>query len=651
MLLEPSRNLGRVNLQALTMAIEATHDAVVITEAERSEGGRGHRIVYVNAAFERMTGYTREEAVGHTCSMLHGPNTDREAREKIGSALDSWRSVRAEIINYRKDGSEFVVELQIDPLADETGWYTHWISVQRDVTERIAKEKQLARAAEQVRIGVEVARLGLGVVNYATNMIELSRSAARMFGLGESEITVTRKRLHETFHPDDAAELRLRIAEALDPAGLGWFETDHRVVWPNGEARWLRARKQVQFEGEGSERRPIQGMLAAFDVTVSKRAEAALQESQRRFRDLAGGVAHDFNNLLTAIGGHAAMLAALNLDAETKLHTTAIQEAATSASEVTRQLLDLSGRHVMSADVLNVNHCIASAVEVLKPTWGAETQVQVLLDPASGQVWMNRTRLNQIVLNLLVNARDAIEGPGIVTIATSHVRRSQAAGGDPRGGFVQIVVTDSGSGIKPAALEHVFEPYFSTKTGPDGLSRGLGLAIVHAIVTDCEGSIEVENVPGAGARFTVLLPSVGEQPHRGSAPELPCVEESARAKTILFAEDDKRVRDLVEGLLRNKGFHVLAAEDGQAAFELAQTHPGPISLLLSDVRMPRMDGPSLARAITQARPRTPTLLLSGFLASALQGKQDFDPKWHFLEKPFSMDALVGKLAELNLISS
>jgi PAS domain S-box-containing protein len=646
--------MGVVTMESLKLALDATQDVVVITEADRREQGPGqspgHTILYVNPAFERMTGYSQQEALGKTCAMLQGPKTDPAERARMRAAFDSWSSVRSELINYRKDGSEFAVELQIDPLVDRDGWYTHWISVQRDVTERRANEEAKRRSEERIRLGVQVARLGLADIDYTTGMVILSPQAAHLFGFGERELTISRQRLHETFHPDDAPDVRAKIAAALDPSGLGWFETDHRVVWPSGEVRWLRVSKQVRFDGEAGARRPVWGTLAAFDVTVLKRAEADLRESQRQFRELAGGVAHDFNNLLTAVAGHTSMLQAAGLGSAAMVHTAAIQEAARSASELTQQLLDLSGRHVLPPEVLSVNDCIQRSVQVSRANLRPGIVIETVLDPGAGKVRMNRTQLNQILLNLLMNAQDAITGDGVVTISTSQVvRATEHDPNQPYRSLVEILVADSGSGIALDVLEHVFEPYFSTKLRTDGPTRGLGLAIVRAIVNEAGGSITVENAVGSGARFSVLLPRLRDQavPLKPTAPAV--AASVSQGKTVLLAEDDKRVRELVHQALSAQGFHVLAAEDGQAALDLAQKLS--IDLLITDVRMPRLDGVSLAQAVAKQKPGVPTLLMSGFLASVQQGSEDLDAGWLFLQKPFSLEAFSAKVAELGRIAA
>ncbi len=407
---EQTQNLGF--MKTLMRAVERSNDVILITEAEPLDPP-GPRVIYANPAFERMTGYAAEEIIGKTPRILQGPRTDPAVIKRIHNALRSWTPVREEMLNYRKDGSEFSVELSVIPVADEKGWYTHWFAIQRDMTEQhklreelrrtnvllrtmtesvpqllwtadadgrrewvserladfvgaqvqeclgdgwvryvhpedrevaLAKlqahrqqrnvcttelrlrhytgeyvwflkqaaprfaadgsvfkwvgsftaisERKTAEAAlqsseERLRLGVTVAKLALAEIDYKTGMNHLSAEAAGLFGLGQSAVAVPREAVHATFHPADVTELQIRIAACLDPRGPGWFEMDHRVVWPEDTVRWLRVRKQVFFEGEGIDRRPVRAMLAAFDVTDSKEAEAAVRHSERRFRDLA----------------------------------------------------------------------------------------------------------------------------------------------------------------------------------------------------------------------------------------------------------------------------------------------------------------------------------------------------------------------------
>ncbi len=399
-------------LRTLSRSVDRSTDAILITQAEPIDDP-GPRIVYVNPAFEQMTGYRAEEVIGKTPRILQGPKTDRAAIQRVRNALQSWQPVREEMINYRKDGSEFSVELSIVPVADDTGWYTHWFAIQRDTTEqyrlrerleesqtrlrtllealpqlvwtasadgrrdwvsdafaryvgadpkdclgdgwiryvhpddlkvamtrlqidrrhgrlsqselrlrradgeyvwflkqatpvldehghvthwigtftdiseRKRTEAALRSSEERARLGMEVARLGLAEIDYASDINHLSAEAARMFGLAQEGVAVPREVVHRTFHPADALELQRRIAACLDPAGPGWFEMDHRVVWPDSTVRWLRVRKQVFFEGNGTRRHPARAMLAALDITEEKQAEAVVHESEKRFRDLA----------------------------------------------------------------------------------------------------------------------------------------------------------------------------------------------------------------------------------------------------------------------------------------------------------------------------------------------------------------------------
>lgn len=407
---EPAQNLAFLN--TLMRAVERSEDVIMICEAEPVDEP-GPRVVYVNPAFERMTGYAAEEVVGKTPRILQGPKTDRAALGRIHQALKAWEPIREEMVNYRKDGSEFIVELSIVPVSDERGWYTHWFSIQRemteqykmrrelrstnsllrtmtesvpqllwtsdadglrewvsdsfaefvgaeakeclgdgwvqyvypadreivlaqlqairqqrkvyttelrlrhrtgeyvwflkraaprfaadgsvskwigsftDISERKAAEDALRKSDERLRLGMTVARLALAEVDYSTGMNHLSSEAALLYGLGDREMVVPRGVVHATFHPEDRAAVMAANAVSESEEGPDWFEIDHRVVWPGGEVRWLRVRKQNFFEEEGSGRRAVRGMLAVFDLTDSKRAEAEARQGDRRFRHFA----------------------------------------------------------------------------------------------------------------------------------------------------------------------------------------------------------------------------------------------------------------------------------------------------------------------------------------------------------------------------
>ena len=407
---EQTHNIGF--MKTLMRAVERSNDVVMICEADPPDF-EGPRVLYVNPAFERMTGYAAEEVLGKTPRMFQGPKTNEATLRRIRLALDAREPTRAQLSNYRKDGTVIDVEISIVPVADEHGMYTHWFAIQRDMTEQyrlreelrrtnlllrtmtesvpqllwtadadgrrewvsekfaefvgaevqdcmgdgwvryvhpddravaLAKlqahrqqrnvcttelrlrhrsgeyvwflkqaspryaadgsvfkwigsftdisERKAAEAAlqlseERARLGMTVAKLALAEIDYKTGLNHLTAEAATMFGLGHEAKTVPREVVHATFHPADLAELQIRIAGCLDGRGPGWFEMDHRVVWPDGSVRWLRVRKQVFFETVDGARRPIRAMLGAFEITESKEVEAAIRQSERRFRDLA----------------------------------------------------------------------------------------------------------------------------------------------------------------------------------------------------------------------------------------------------------------------------------------------------------------------------------------------------------------------------
>jgi two-component system cell cycle sensor histidine kinase/response regulator CckA len=360
---------------------------------------------------------------------------------------------------------------------------------------------------------------------------------------------------------------------------------------------------------------------------------------------LAGGIAHDFNNLLTAIGGHAELLL-LELEEGSSERESAEQivDASTRAAGLTRQLLTFSRKQVIEPKVLELNEVVANAEKLLRSLIGENIELLCLAGPLVRRVRADRNQLDQVILNLAVNARDAMPNGGTLTIETRHAAPDDPrlyAAGIPTGAYSVLVVSDTGVGMDEQTRSRIFEPFFTTKE--TGKGTGLGLATVHGIVEQSGGHVAIQSSPGNGTSFEIYLPTVSD-PVDGQESVEPLVHLPG-AETLLLVEDEEVVRRLVHAVLERTGYEVLVATDVRDAIHICEEHEGTIDLMVTDVAMPDLNGCELAAIVADLRPAMKVLFMSGYLDDAVVqlGVGDGVP---FLQKPFTHDTLVRKVSEV-----
>ena len=382
------------------------------------------------------------------------------------------------------------------------------------------------------------------------------------------------------------------------------------------------------------------------DVTERTQLEEQVRQAQRMdsIGRIAGGVAHDFNNLLTVIGGHAELLAThLGPDHKLQRRVRIIHEAASHAGDLTRQLLAFSRKQVLAPKVLDLNAVVTGVEPMLRRLIGEDVALVTAPARGLGRVEADPTQLTQIILNLAVNARDAMPEGGKLTIETSNVELDETHAhrhADTRvGPYVMLAVTDTGAGMDEETRSHIFEPFFTTK-GP-GKGTGLGLATVYGIVKQSNGNIGVYSEPGRGTTFKIYLPRVDEMAEVAAA-EAPATDLGG-AETVLLVEDNEMVRALACEVLRESGYTVLEARHGADALEITQRYHGPIDLLLTDVVMPEMGGRELAARLGAGRPDMKILYMSGYAADAIVHQGVLDDREAFIAKPIEPDALLRKV--------
>jgi PAS domain S-box-containing protein len=500
------------------------------------------------------------------------------------------------------------------------------------------------RAAEQgMRQLVEHALAGIWLLQDGRTLYANPR-IAEMLGLPGSEAGALFGRAVLDFvHPEDHGWLRGEARRRV--VGPPVPERDEiRLLRPDGGITWAQVLVTVVQHDE----RPAL-LVHAVDVSARKRAEEEKEQLEARFLQaqkmeaigrLAGGVAHDFNNLLMAISGHTELLAR-RIPQEHHRHLDHIRKATEQAAGLTRQLLAFSRKQVLQTEVVSLNDVVTATHKLLRRIIGEDVALQLQLDPATFAVRADPTLIGQVLMNLAVNARDAMPQGGTLTIETANVELSTrlpaASPPLPPGSYVRLSVVDTGVGMTEDVLDRLFEPFFTTKER--GKGTGLGLAMVYGTVKQTGGHISVESVPGKGTAFRLYFPRVARSADETAAPDV--AREAVRgSETILAVEDEAEVRDLLASMLEGLGYRVLAAPDADTALRISREHGGPIDLLLTDVVLPGTSGPALGRILSGLRSEVRVLYVSGYLDDSGPGK-GIPEDAVLLHKPFSLEDLAS----------
>jgi len=467
--------------------------------------------------------------------------------------------------------------------------------------------------------------------------IYASPRLAELYGLPLDELQPARVR--ELLHPDDRERVLAEIARAN--ASLAPLTLEYRIVRPDGTVVWVED-SSVVLEATDDEPPRAQGYV--LDISERKRLEEQLLQSQKMdaVGQLAGGIAHDFNNILTAIEGYTEFALGHAADnEELRDDLLEIRKAARRASTLTGQILAFGRRQVFRSRSLDLNEAIDETKKLVLRLIGEHIQVTSHLEVPIGSVMADPSQITQVIVNLAVNARDAMPGGGSLTISTQNAELDRAAAdalGLQPGAYVGLAVSDTGTGMDAATAKRVFEPFFTTK--PVGAGSGLGLSTVYGIARQSGGAVAVETELGRGTTVRVFLPRIAEEPSAAARVESP-EEPSVGSGTVLLVEDEPVIRRLVAEMLRRQGYEVLVAGDPRDAVGLCEG-PHAVDLLLTDVVMPGMNGPELASRLALDR----VLFISGYPADAIAGRGLLPENATILRKPFSAAELLGAVADI-----
>jgi PAS domain S-box-containing protein len=629
----------------------------LIEVRENPEGGR--EITYFNRAAVQTYGYDVEEALGRDPSMLSALTAPE--RERIQDALihDSrWQGTGR---HRTKDGREIDVEMHVSQRRDEAGNVETYLLAVEDVTEKV---RRLRRLEEQAAL-LDLAPDPIFARDIQRRITFWNRAAETTYGYAGEEVMGRNPQdvLH-TEYPIPLEEIE-RTVEAT-----GRWEGDLVQTAKDGR-RFVVASNWGALYGEDGR---MVGLLeinrdATERVLLDEaRARASAEAertrlSQRTLRaqrleslgQLAGGIAHDFNNLLAVIAGYASVLTCALEDLEDELPPTTISDllrdmgeiagATRRASDLTHQLLAFASQESMRAETLSLNEVIDDLSPLLARTIGEHVRLETRLDPGLDPIRADEGQLGQVLVNLAVNARDAMPGGGRLTIETANIELDDDAAreqGDLQPGrYVQLLVSDTGTGMPPDVVERAFDPFFTTK-GP-GEGTGLGLSSVYGIVALAGGRASLYSEPGRGTTFRAIFPAAELTAPGPSRRESTQVPQISTRRTVLVVEDEPALRAVTTRILERAGYHVLSAPSGTEALELEQATTERIDVLLTDVIMPEMLGPQLAALLKDRRPDIRVIFASGFARSALE-HDEHELEGPVLQKPVSASELLSEIA-------
>jgi PAS domain S-box-containing protein len=599
-----------------------------------------------NLALQQMLGYSEEELSRISVGEFTHPD-DLELDEKLFSELAAGKRNKYEIEKrYLKKGGGVVWGLLTASLVKrEHGRPVYGVGMVEDITERKRAEEALRQSEERFRqIAETIEEVFWTADPTISRMLYVSPAYERVWGRSVASLYENPKSFLEAVHADD----RERVLAVLELKKTGQaFDHEYRIVVPRGDVRWIWDRGFPIRDEAGQ---VIRYVGVAVDVTGRKTLEQQLQQAAKieAIGRLAGGVAHDFNNLLTIINGYSELvLNRLNSDDPMRGHLNEIIKAGDRAVSLTRQLLAFSRQQVLAPRVLDLNDLVADVGKMLHRLIGEDINLVMVQGPVLGHVKADAGQIEQILMNLAVNARDAMPQGGKLIIETANGELDEAyADGHPvvnPGRYVKLAVSDTGIGMDAETKSHIFEPFFTTKE--KGKGTGLGLATVYGIVKQSGGYVWVSSEPGRGTTFKIYLPRVEEAGESVQFPEA-AGHPIAASETILLVEDEEAVRALAARILQRLGYKVLESTSPEDALRISERHTDPIHLLVTDVVLPRMSGPKIAEHLTFLRPNMKVLYMSGYTDDTIVRSGVLEGTKAFLQKPFTPATLARKVREV-----
>jgi len=624
------------HVHRLVTAVDATPDVFFLTDAER-------RITFVNAAFQNVTGYDIEDVLGRQADFLRAPGQELKMKSYLDTAMagSDWTG---ELSNRRSDGSTYAVEATISPIFDRDRSFLGFVASERDITKRKQLESELQREHDFVRSILNSIETAIYTVDQEFRLTHTNDGWKRFPSehgwltvkapprIGQPLLELVAK---ESSRQDLLAVFRSVLADGAPEELQNTSDDGHH--WLIRISPWYH-------------REAVSGLIyEVSDQTNLHQLQRQLYQSQKMetIGALAAGVAHDFNNLLLVIRGNASLLGMQDgLDAQVLSKLDQIDQAATRAGEITHQLLSFSRASDEKITVFDFNELIKEVSQLTRRSIKAKVHLELRPAPVPVKVSMDATRASQLLLNLCVNAQDAMPNGGKLTIINALVRltsdQAVRAHTAPGSLFVHCQVADTGTGIPPEVLPRIFDPFYTTKG--TGKGTGLGLSIAHSVVTQAMGFLEVETALGKGTVFHIYLPSV-DTSVTAAQPTVRRELGTGRG-TVLVVDDLDLVRDFANAFLNAAGFQVLMASDALGALEILDRNSTPIDLLFTDQNMPGLTGTELIRRAAARWPAMKFILTSGCLDAEERQQVDRLPCVRILDKPYDTREAVDAIVEM-----
>ncbi len=616
-------------MERLAAIVASSNDAIVGKTLDGT-------VTSWNAAAERIFGYPASEILGQSIFKLI-PADLHDSERHILECLRRGEAVEfAETERIRKDGEHIWISLSVSPVRDPSGTTTGAASIKRDITARRQAEAELRQSQEELRLAHQAARMGAWRWDVTENELRWDDGLRRLYGLGPSDHVREFDDFLARVHPEDRDRVIRDAQSALTTSAP--IDHEFRILLPDGRVRWLVDQGRVTTDLLG---KPTYITGISMDVTERRSMEEHLRETQRlqAVGQLAGGIAHEANNQMTVVLGAAQfLLRRSDLAPSSRQDVEFIRQAAERTATITQQLLAFSRRQLLQPQEVDLNQIVQAIEPVLRRSLSEQHELVVRLGDGIGTIQADPRQLEQVLLNLTLNARDAMPERGTFTIKTSEhsvSAQESAEGGPPPGRYATIQASDTGHGMDAGTLQRMFEPFFTTK--PIGQGTGLGLSVVHGIITQSGGHIRVLSEPGRGATFKIYLPVV-TSPRAAEPAALTTTPSAKQGHVALVVEDDELVRAMAVRGLVEAGYRTLEAENGRAALDLLRSRRGRVDVVITDLGMPEMDGYELARQLEQEQPDLPIIYMTGY--------GDVEMAGPFLRKPFSPELFVRKVGEV-----